>query len=320
MLLVVLILIAVATDQGGSTGGWVIFLAKLLLLGPAIGFAVGGIGSWLMSWMDKKMSIRSEHQSLYGVGLVLASYSAATAAGGDGFLGAFAAGLAVVMLNQSLCDCFLEYGEVTSEMAMLLAFVLFGAVLSDMLGTVDVTPTLILAALVVFAIRPAVLGVVLAKARMSWQARAFICWFGPRGLNSLLLALLVVQAGIPDSELLLATVGVVVMASVAIHGGSATPVGVWYGRIAAEETLLEERESTVAGLFGSHDEQVPMLTPDELVGRLTRPDPPVVDVRTRASFNHDGTRIPGSIRVLPDGAFEWAQDCAPGQEMVFYCS
>ncbi|MCI0829262.1 MAG: cation:proton antiporter, partial [Chloroflexi bacterium] len=206
---VVLVLIAVATDQGSGIGGWSIFLVKLLLLGPAIGFAVGGLGSWVMNWMDKKMTIRREHQSLYGVGLVLASYTAATAAGGDGFLGAFAAGLAVVLLNQSLCDCFLEYGEVTSEMAMLLAFVLFGAVLSGLLGTVDIVPTLGLAALVIFAIRPAVLGVVLAKARMSWQAHAFVSWFGPRGLNSLLLALLVVQAGIPGSELLLAVVGVV---------------------------------------------------------------------------------------------------------------
>jgi NhaP-type Na+/H+ or K+/H+ antiporter len=96
---VVLVLIAVATDQGSGIGGWSVFLVKLLLLGPAIGFAVGGAGSWVMSWMDRKMTIQSEHQSLYGVGLVLASYTAATAAGGDGFLGAFAAGLAVVMLN-----------------------------------------------------------------------------------------------------------------------------------------------------------------------------------------------------------------------------
>ena len=164
---VVLVLIAVATDQGGGAGEWVVFLAKLLVLGPAIGFAVGGAGSWLMRRMDEEMSIRREHQSLFGVGLVLASYSAATAAGGDGFLGAFAAGLAVVSLNQGLCDCFLEYGEVTSEMAMLMAFVLFGAVLSDMLGAVDLLPTLGLAGLVIFVIRPAILGVVLAKARMS---------------------------------------------------------------------------------------------------------------------------------------------------------
>ena len=107
---VVLVLIAVATDQGGSPAGWLVFLIKLLLLGPVIGFAVGGLGSWVMNWMDEKITIRREHQSLYGVGLVLPSYSAATAAGGDGFLGAFAAGLAVVMINQSLCDCFMEYG------------------------------------------------------------------------------------------------------------------------------------------------------------------------------------------------------------------
>ena len=318
---VVLVLIAVATDQGSSVGGWSVFLTKLLVLGPAIGFAVGGIGSWLMGWMDKKMTIRREHQSLYGVGLVLAAYTAATAAGGDGFLGAFAAGLAVVLLNQSLCDCFLEYGEVTSEMAMLLAFVLFGAVLSGLLGTVDVVPALVLAALVIFAIRPAVLGLVLIRARMSWQAHAFVCWFGPRGLNSLLLALLVVQAGIPGSELLLATVGVVVMASVALHGGTATPIGVWYGRVAAKETLEEERESTVAGLFGGHKGDVRMVAAEELSARLSEPDPPLVlDVRTRASYSHDGTKIPGSVRVLPDGAVDWANGNPPGREVVAYCS
>jgi len=82
-------------------------------------------------------------------------------------LAAFAAGLAVVLLNQSLCDCFLEYGEVTSEMAMLLAFVLFGIVLSGMVGSVALVPALGLAALVIFVIRPGVLGVVLARAKMS---------------------------------------------------------------------------------------------------------------------------------------------------------
>ncbi|PKB71834.1 MAG: hypothetical protein BZY87_03710 [SAR202 cluster bacterium Io17-Chloro-G6] len=322
---VVLVLIAVATDQGSGIAGWTVFLAKLLLLGPAIGFAIGGVGSWVMSWMDKRMTIRQEHQSLYGVGLVLASYSAATAAGGDGFLGAFAAGLGVVLLNQSVCDCFLEYGEVTSEIAMLLAFVLFGAVLSDLIGMVDVVPALVLAGLVIFAIRPVVLGLVLSKARMSWQAQAFVCWFGPRGLNSLLLCLLVVQAGVPGAELLLATVGVAVMASVAIHGGSATPVGVWYGRAAAKEALEEERESTVAGLFVGHDGNVLTITPQELFARLSDQNPPVVlDVRTRASYNHDGTRIPGSLRVFPDQIRDWTAKVAEAgladEEFVSYCS
>ena len=124
---VILVLIAVAQVQGRDMAGWAGFLAQLLLLGPAIGFAIGGLGSWLMNRVDARMNIRREHQSFYGIGLVLAAFGAATAAGGDGFLAAFAAGLAVVLLNQRLCDCFMEYGEVTSEMAMLLAFVLFGS-------------------------------------------------------------------------------------------------------------------------------------------------------------------------------------------------
>ena len=88
--------------------------------------------------------------------------------------------MGMVLLNQSLCDCFLEYGEVTAEMAMLLAFVLFGAVLSRLIGTVNVVPALVLAAMSIFAIRPVVLGVLLSRVKMSWRAQAFVCWFGPR--------------------------------------------------------------------------------------------------------------------------------------------
>lgn len=235
-------------------------------------------------------------------------------------MAAFAAGLAVVVLNQSLCKCFLDFGEIASEMAMLLAFVLFGAVLSGILGSVALGPALILAALVIFLIRPPVLGLVLSRANLSWEARAFVAWFGPRGLNSLLLALLVVQAGIPDSELLLATIGVVVVASVTIHGATATPFGAWYGRKAVKETLEEEREATVAGLFGQHDSEVPRISIDELAELMASPDPPVIlDVRARARYEHDQAEIPGSIRVLPDQVLEWAADCPEDKVVVAYC-
>ena len=56
-------------------------MAKLLVLGPAVSFALGASGSWLMTKVEAKMGIRQEHQALYGVGLVLASNAVATAAG-----------------------------------------------------------------------------------------------------------------------------------------------------------------------------------------------------------------------------------------------
>lgn len=318
---VVLVLIALARTQGGDTVEWPVFLAKLLVLGPVIGFVVGGVGAWLMGRVDSLWGIRREYQSLYGLGLVLAAYSASTVAGGDGFLAAFAAGLAVVLLNQQLCDCFLEYGEVTSEMAMLLAFVLFGIVLSGTLGTVSVAPTLVLAGLVIFIIRPSILGLLLFRTRMSWEAHGFVSWFGPRGLNSLLLALLAVQADVAGAELLLATVGVVVLGSVTIHGATATPLAAWYARRASRDTLQEEREATAPGLFGVDKSEVRRITLEELNDMLTEPNPPVIlDVRSRSSYERERATIPGSVRVLPDQAVEWADGQPADRPIVAYCS
>ncbi len=318
---VVLVLIAVAKSEMGGGGEWTVFLAKLLVMGPAIGFVVGGAGSWLMSRADARFGVRREHQALYGIGLVLASYVSATAAGGDGFLGAFAAGLAVVMLNQDLCDCFLDFGETTAEMAILLSFVLFGVTLSGLLGDAPWATAIPLAAIVIFLIRPTVLAAVLVRVRMSWSAKVIICWFGPRGLNSLLLALLVVVAGVADSELLLATVGVVVIASLIIHGGTVAPLSAWYERKVESETLNEEREGTVADLFEGKDEAIRRLGVEELKERLASATPPLVlDVRSRSNFDASDGQIPGSVRVLPDQVMEWASDQPRDRMVVAYCA
>lgn len=218
-----LILIALANAEASSAAGWAVLVGEVLILGPVIGFAIGAGAAWLMSRADERFGVNEVYQSLYGVGIVLLSYAVATALGGDGFLAAFAAGFAVAVLNFDLCQCFLDYGETTSEMAMLLAFILFGVVMSDLFAEVPLVPALILALIVIFVARPLAIGIVLRKAAISNRARAFIGWFGPRGLNSLLLALLVIHAGVPGAEFVLAVVGVVVTVSVVTHGASATP-------------------------------------------------------------------------------------------------
>jgi NhaP-type Na+/H+ or K+/H+ antiporter len=318
---VILVLIAVAREEAGGVGGWLEFAAELALVGPIIGLAIGGMGAWLMSRIDSRMTVRHEYETLYGIGLVLAAYTAATAAGGDGFLAAFAAGFGVVLFNQTLCDCFLEYGEITAEMAMLLAFVLFGSVLSGILDQVDVLPTLVVAAILIVLVRPGVLGIVLARAKMSLEAHAFVSWFGPRGLNSLLLALLAVNAGVDDAELLLATVGLVVLVSTVIHGATATTVSAWYGRRAERETLAEERESTAAGLFEHDETAVPRISVDELNRMLGQPDTPIIlDVRMPSSYARDGAQVPQSVRVPPDHVAEWDPGDIKERLIVAYCS
>lgn len=320
---IVLILIALLRSDISGTMGWLLFLGQLLILSPLVGLIVGGVGAWLMGKADARYGIRREYQALYGIGLVLAAYAAGQAVQGDGFLVAFFAGLAVNVFNVSLCDCFLDYGEVTAEMAMLLAFVLFGAVLSTLLGTVPLVPTLLLALLTILIVRPVALGLVLQRATMSNTARAFIGWFGPRGLSSLLLALLVVQAGAADAERLLAITGMVVVVSVFAHGASATPLSSWYGRRIAQAQLTypEERESTASGLFEQNANETERIGPAVLAQRLASDTPPIVlDVRTRGQYDNDEGQIPGSVRVLPDHLEEWISKALRDRSIVAYCT
>jgi NhaP-type Na+/H+ or K+/H+ antiporter len=274
-----------------------------------------------MGRVDQRFQIRREYQSLYGIGLVLGAFVAGEAVGGDGFLAAFAAGVAVTVVNQTLCDCFLDFGQVIAEMTMLLAFVLFGALLSTLLGQVPLPATLALAGLAIFVIRPVAVRLVLrlGRANLSRYARQFIAWFGPRGLNSLLFALLVVAQGVPGGEELFPVIGVVVLVSVVAHGASATPFSSWYARKASQQTLVEERAGTAAELFTQIPDDIPRITPTQVFDRLRGPNPPLIlDVRSRSEYQRDGVHIPGDLRVLPDQVTEWAADRLRDQPFVLY--
>lgn len=319
---IILILIAVGQPEGRDAGQWVVFLVQLLITGPAIGGLIGALGALLVKRMDARLNIRTEHQALSGIGIVLLAYTAATSVGGDGFLAAFAAGLAVSVSNRRLCNSFMQYGEVTSEMAMLFAFVLFGATLSTMMQGTNVALSLVLAGIVIFVIRPLVLSLVLARTRMSFSAKGLIAWFGPRGLNSLLLALLAVQANVPGAEMLLATVGIVVLASTGIHGASSTPIGAWYQRRASKNDLAEERTATADNLIVEDYSGVMLISPEQLYQMMLSPKQPIIlDVRSVPSYERARNRIPGSARVGPDRLDEWVKRNLNVDRMVVaYCS
>jgi NhaP-type Na+/H+ or K+/H+ antiporter len=319
----VLILIALSQASLHGSLAWLGFLARLLLLSALVGLVVGVGGAWLIGRADARFTIRREYQSMYGLGLVLAAYAVAQLVGSDGFLAAFFAGLAVNIFDVTLCDCFLDYGAVTAEMAMLLTFLLFGAALSPLLGTVPLVPTLGLAAVTIVVLRPLAIMLVFLRARLSTTARAYIGWFGPRGLSALLLILLPVQAGLSIGNRLLAITGVVVLVSVIVHGVTATPVSQWYARRVARgpQILPEEREGSAGGLFQEEAATVPRIGVDELARRLADAHPPVVlDVRRRAEYAADDGQIPGSIRVLPDQVGAWASTAERTRPIVTYCT
>ena len=59
---------------------------------------------------------------------------------------------------------------------------------------------------------------------------AFIGWFGPRGLASLVFALLALERGVPEGEVVLTTVVVTVALSVVLHGLTSVPLVTAYHR------------------------------------------------------------------------------------------
>ena len=318
---ILLILSAIALGEANGAQDWISMLVRIFLIGPVAGGVVGYASVWLIENTRARFPISREYRALYGVGTVLAAYAVGEAVGGSGFLAVFAAGAVVVKTDYDLCDCFLEYGEVTAEMAMLLAFILFGALLSSLVETIPIMPAILFAAFVLLIARPVAISLVLRRTAISRRARAFIGWFGPRGLSSLLFALLVFTEGVPHAELLLAITGVVVIASVVAHGVSATPLVDAYGRAMAKETLPEEREATATGLFGGDYETAPRITPEELFAWLQGPDPPVLlDVRTRSAVGTGEPGIPGSVRVPPDNIDDWSTGQSRERRVVAYCT
>ena len=320
----ILVFAAVAAGEVGGFLDWAQFLVELLLVGPVLGAAVGWAGAALMAEVDARRPVRTEWQALYGVGLVLCAFAVGETAGEDGFLAAFAAGAAVSLSNRRMCDCFLDFGEVIAELLMLISFVLFGAVLSTELDRAPLAESALLAALALLVIRPLVVGSLLTirTAALSNHGRAFIAWFGPRGLNSLLLALLVIESGVTEGREVFAIAGVVVIGSTFIHGITATPLSAWYGHRVDEETHPEERESRMDELLGSRvREDVPTITAEELAERLDSDDPPVVlDVRSRSAWAADPFRIPGAERLRSDAVSDWAEEHEPETLVVTYCS
>ncbi|HKR58772.1 MAG TPA: cation:proton antiporter, partial [Pyrinomonadaceae bacterium] len=219
LLPIVVVAIALTGHQIHGAGNFAKMGLGLFILGPGAGVAVGLIGVAALDLIRKRLGVRRDYESLYSLGIALSAFAAAEAVHGSGFLAAFTAGLTIAALDVELCDCFIEYGGVTAEMLLLFTFVMFGASLI-WTGFVGLSvPTLIF---VVFAmlIRVPVYLLSLIGTKVDRRGCLIIAWFGPSGLSSLLLVLLAVFAGVPDSDRLFSVCSLVVLISIVLHGAS----------------------------------------------------------------------------------------------------
>lgn len=77
-----------------------------------VGIGVAYVGIKAMSWLRQRQLMRRDYESIYSIGIAFVAYAAAQLVGGSGFIAAFAAGLTIALLDEALCDCFLEYEHI----------------------------------------------------------------------------------------------------------------------------------------------------------------------------------------------------------------
>ncbi len=186
---------------------------------------------------------------LFTLAVALSAYAAAGALGGSGFIAAFVAGMA---FGRSAREHGLGVTHFTEEAGAFLAAVTwmgFGAVaISNVLP--DITWRVVLYALLsLTVVRMLPVAVAMYRTDARWQTVAFMGWFGPRGLASVVFGLLALERGIPEAHTLLATVVVTVGLSVFLHGITSVPLVAsyhrWYAAHVAKNPTASEAKPTI---------------------------------------------------------------------------
>lgn len=299
----------------------------LLLLGPALGVAVGSAAILLLERVRARTGVRRDYESLYALGVAFTAYAAAEAVGGSGFLAAFAAGAVIAALDVELCDCFVDYGAATAEMFLLLAFVAFGG--SLIWSGLELADGRALAVAAVALLgRTAVLLPVLPRLGLDRESARIVAWAGPRGLSSLLLALLPVFAGLSGAERLFALTCLVVLLSIALHGTGialycrARRRGGGPPRPGPAEAVPAAAPASAASVPAAPD-GAERITVAEL-RRLWEDGRPVVvaDVRTERSYDADPLAAKGALRLPPDDAVRRAAELRLARDapLVLFCA
>jgi NhaP-type Na+/H+ or K+/H+ antiporter len=307
-------------------------LVGLFILGPVLGALIGWLGIIVLGRIRDSVGVRRDYESIYALGLAFSSYAAAEAVGGSGFLAAFFAGLMVAIQDVELCDCFLEYGEATAEMLLLLTFVAFGTSLI-WTGLTVIDGRTLLFAVVALAIRSVVLYPLLLGTGLTTRDRRIIALFGPRGLSSLLFTLLPVFAGVPGAEQLFTVSCLVVLLSVVIHGGG---IAIFLRRqeapVAASAATVSDPRPTGTGrtltVLTDEGESDPSAVPErieigEALALRERGEPVfIVDSRADRSFSADRRQAAGAIRIHPDDPVRSAteQRLSKRATLVVYCA
>lgn len=222
--------LAMAELHGGVGSAVVHNIADQIGWGLVAGIGVGAVGGAVLRFADERGWMQPSWRQLCTLAIAASAYAAAVVLGGSGFIAAFVGGMAFGAMSGQHG---LRTAYLAEEVGSILAAVTwlgFGALAISSVWDHITWQVVGYALLSLTVVRMVPVALALLGTGARWQTVTFMGWFGPRGLASVVFALLAVEAGVPDADPLLATVVVTVGLSVFLHGLSAGPLVAAYHR------------------------------------------------------------------------------------------
>ena len=254
---VVLVAIAgAATAEHAASIGPGAAVAELAL-GVLVGAVVGGAGGFVVNAARRRGWAAGGFAGSAVLALAICAYACALALHGNGFIAAFVGGLAYRTCGGRRGERLVPYVEETGALVSLLVWLAFGAV-AVMPALQSLTwPRVLYGVLSLTLIRMVPVALSLVGAGLGRPAVAFVGWFGPRGLASVVFALLALEDLAKPAGAVVSVITFTVLLSVVAHGLTADPLAHRYG----------PRLAITAG--GPDDPGIPQMPERRLIRRAS---------------------------------------------------
>lgn len=220
-LAILLTALALASEQADrSDANWAWFMFSTEFLSLLAGGVVGLVGGFVVAWSRRRDWMSDTWAQLATLALAFVCFALGERIEASGFVAAFTGGLAFSFISRRKSDHDLptQVSDATAQLLELLVFAMFGA-FAVIDGWLRADWRVVLfSVLALFAVRIVAVLVSLVRTDLPMPDRLFIGWFGPRGIGTVVLGLLVVNRGeILNTELIGTVVVVTVTLSLLLH-------------------------------------------------------------------------------------------------------
>jgi NhaP-type Na+/H+ or K+/H+ antiporter len=200
------------------------FIWEQLGLGVVAGLGIGLAGGWLIATAKRADWIAESFLQLAVVALPAFCLMVSDHIGASMFIAAFVAGLAVQVSFKDAGKHSVEFTEEWGQILNLSVFFLFGMIVSRDFGMLSVA-AFVYATFSLTVVRMLPVAVSLIGTGIDKRTVAFMGWFGPRGLASIVLGLVYLEeeAHLPGEEVTRLAVIATVLLSIFAHGLTALP-------------------------------------------------------------------------------------------------